>query len=172
MSKYIDFATHAEDQKAIAFYTQRFILNPDQLQALALPVVLAWEGLPFAPQNATSIAESPGVYAFVIKHPAEGLPPHGYVVYVGQTGAKKTARTLRQRFKNYFDEKKRPKRPRIHQLLNKWETCLFFQFATLDPTAVDLLEIEAKLNDAMMPPYSHQDFTAEVRAKKQIWEAS
>src|ERR1035438_1992753 len=172
MTQYHDFATHAADQKEIAYYTQSFILHPKQLQGLQLPVSLAWQRIPFLSHNATSVTEKPGVYAFVIQHEAQGLPPHGYIAYIGQTGAKRKDRTLRDRFKDYFGERKRPKRPRIYELLNKWEECLVFHFARIDPGVANLLDIEAKLNDAIMPPYSQQDFSAEIRMKKQIWDAS
>lgn len=172
MTQYHDFAAHAEDQKEFAYYRQEFVLHPKQLQGLRLPVTLTWQQIRFMAHNAASVTEGPGVYAFVIQHAAEGLPAHGYVAYIGQTGAKKKNRTLRDRFKDYFGEKKRPKRPRVYELLNKWESCLYFHFAAIDSGAVDLLDIEARLNDAMMPPYSQKDFSAEIRMRKQILEAS
>jgi len=88
MTQYQDFIDHQREQKDIAYYTQRFVLHPKQLQALQLPIDLTWQQTPFLPQNAVAVAEQTGVYAFVIQHDAKGLPPHGYVAYIGQTGPK------------------------------------------------------------------------------------
>lgn len=168
-----DFAAHEAEQKDMAYYTQRFVLHPKQLQGLQLPVSLSWQKTVFSVTNAASVADESGVYAFVIQHDGNGLPPHGYVAYIGQTGAKKHDRTLRARFRDYLNDKKRAKRPRIWALLNKWETCLVFHFAPLDAKSVDLLDVEARLNDAMIPPIPRNDFSTTVmRSRKNIWEAS
>jgi len=172
MPKFQDFIDHETEQKDIAYYTQRFVLHPKFLQGLQLPVSLTWQQTPFLPQNASAVVKETGIYAFVIQHDAKGLPPHGYVAYIGQAGAKKHSRTLQARFKEYLNNKKRPKRPRIWALLNKWETCLVFHFAAIDAKSVNLLEVEAKLNDAMFLPYPQNDFSPSIRPKKNIWEAS
>jgi hypothetical protein len=57
-------------------------------------------------------------------------------------------------------------------MLNKWKGLLFFYFAPVDPAIASLLDVEAKLNDAMIPPYSQQDFSADIRKKKNILEAT
>jgi hypothetical protein len=85
------------------------------------------------------VVMEPGVYASVIQHDGPGLPAHGYVAYIGQTGSERKERTLRDRFKDYFGEKERPKRKHIWELLNKWEDCLFFHFAPVDVNHADLL---------------------------------
>jgi hypothetical protein len=172
MSKYLDFASHAVVQKEIEYYTQRFILRPRQLVDLSLPVVLNWQRIRFVKKYSSSVVEAPGIYAFVIQHDGLGLPPHGYVAYIGQTGAERQKRTLRDRFNDYFGEKKRPKRKHIWELLNKWDECLFFHFAPVDVKRADLAKIEQQLNDAMMPPYSRFDFSADIRKRKRIWEVS
>ena len=60
----------------------------------------------------------------------------------------------------------------VWEFLNKWDGCLFFHFAPVDAKQADLAEIEQRLNDAMMPPYSRCDFSAEIRKRKRIWEVS
>jgi hypothetical protein len=67
-------------------------------------------------------------------------------------------------------EKVRPKRPGVGWFLNTWDTCLAFHFAVLDPAAVDLFDVEKKLNDAMLPPYSRADFSPEIRQMKRLAE--
>jgi hypothetical protein len=173
MAKYVDFAAESKIQKDIQYYTQRFILQPEALLGLSLPVSLKWQNIRLSAGNAPSVVEQTGVYALVIRHDGIDLPPHGYVAYVGQTGADKPNRTLRKRFKDYVgNEKKRPKRPHVYTLLNKWEKCLFFYFAPVDRNIADLKLIEARLNDAMMPPYSRNDFSVDVRPRKSVWEVA
>jgi|SRR6476661_5441624 len=172
MPKFVDFARHAAKQKNVSYYTQNFILYPKRLRSLALPVDLKWSRIRFSKANLNRIVLKPGVYAFVIGEDDPNLPAHGYVVYVGQTGAKRNDRTLRNRAKEYLREKSRPKRMAVFDFLNKWQRSLFFHFAPVDSAVTDLLSIESKLNDALMPPYSHQDFSPEVRTEKKIWEKS
>ncbi|MGE0702453.1 MAG: hypothetical protein AB7P22_00810 [Vicinamibacterales bacterium] len=141
------------------------------MAALALPVNLQWHQIPFRQENADGIVEEPGVYAFAIGHSQAGLPPHGYVLYIGEVGGKSgPTRTLRARFKDYLREKTRAKRPQVAYFLNTWETCLVFHFATLDPESVDLFDVERRLNDAMIPPYSRGDFSPEIRQMKKLAE--
>lgn len=172
MAHFVDFARHSATQKDLSYYTQRFILHPKSLRNLALPVSLTWSRVRFSKGNLDKIASKSGVYAFVIGEDDPNLPPHGYVAYVGQTGAKKDDRTLRYRAREYLREKTRPKRMTVFHFLNKWQRCLFFHFAPLDAAKFDLLSVEAKLNDALMPPYSQQDFSPEVRTSKKVWEKS
>jgi hypothetical protein len=172
MSEFVDFAADLSYQKDLSFYTQRFNLDPQRLAGLRLPVELKWHRIRFLIDDVNDVLPQPGVYAFAIGHENPGLPPHGYVIYIGQTGAKKNERTLRHRVKEYFREKTRPKRGHVHYFLNKWDQCLFFHFAPVDPGTVNLLSLEAQLNDAFMPPYSRQDFSPEIRRRKRIWEKS
>ena len=153
-------------------YSPRFSLNPKNMDKIALPVVLTWQQTLFKKENTSLVVDKPGVYAFAIQHPKADLPPHSYVLYIGQSGAGKgkKARTLRVRFTEYFREKRKPKRPLVHYFLNAWDGCLSFYFAPVDPKATKLLDVEIILNDAMMPPFSINDFTAEVRARKRLSE--
>ena len=153
----------------LARYRVRFWLDPAKMAAVTVPATLDWDQRPFNRSNAPEIAERPGVYAFAIAHNAVGLPPHSYILYIGQAGAKGGAtRTLRARFKEYLREPRRVRRPAVALLLDTWPTCLVFCFATVDPDAVDLLDVERQLNDAMMPPFSQEDFSAEIRAAKRL----
>jgi len=167
-----DFASHRARQKDFAYYTQRFLLDPRLILRCALPAQLTWHRVPFTKSTLNLVANQPGVYAFAIGRDTRHLPPHGYVLYIGQTGAKKNDRTLRQRAKEYYVEKTTGTRPHISEFLNKWNRCLFFHFAPLDPNVVDLLKIEAILNDALVPPYSIKDFSADIRKQKAIWGLS
>lgn len=171
MPEQYDFPSVQAKLSGLTLYSATFRLNPTNLAALALPVGLQWQQIPFRPENADTIVEQPGVYAFAIAHGQTGLPPHGYVLYIGEVGAKSgPSRTLRARYKDYLREKLRGKRPGVAYFLNAWETCLVFHFAVLDPAAVDLFDVEKKLNDAMIPPYSRADFSPEIRQMKRLAE--
>jgi hypothetical protein len=172
MAHYYDFPTVQAKLAEIQAHAPGFSLVPKKMQGLKLPVALTWKQTPFDVKHTASVIEQPGVYAFAIQHGALGLPPHGYVIYVGQAGAEKghKIRTLRKRFTEYFKDKIKPKRPAVHYFLNAWETCLVFHFAPVDPKATNLKAVEAALNDAMLPPFSINDFSAEVRPMKRLSE--
>jgi hypothetical protein len=167
-----DFARRETEEKNFRHYKQHFWLNPKQLRGCSLPVQLNWSRVPFRAKLLPTVINKPGIYAFSVAQDGCGLPPHGYVLYVGQTGAKKKEhdRTLRQRAREYFREKTTGSRPHIASFLNKWSKCLYFYYAQVDPTKINLLNIETKLNDALIPPYSVGDFSPEIRRLKRISE--
>jgi hypothetical protein len=170
--KPFDFAAQRSSLKDFSYYQQHFTLHPKQLSGCALPVRLAWRSIPFRKRFFPTVMNTQGVYAFSVRHVEGGLPPHGYVVYIGQTGAKKseTNRTLRTRVKEYHREKKEGTRLHVAEFLNKWAKCLSFHYAPVKPGSADLLELETKLNDALMPPYSVRDFSADIRKRKRLLE--
>jgi hypothetical protein len=45
-----------------------------------------------------------------------------------------------------------------------------FAYAPMDIDQPARREIERRLNDALMPPYSQKDFSAAVKAKKGAWQ--
>jgi hypothetical protein len=172
MKKYHDLAAHKAEQSEFGYHAQTFYLWPKQLTKLALPTALQWSSIRFAPGNASQIVTKPGVYAFVIQHNDTNLPPHGYVAYIGETGEEGTLRTLRDRYRDYVRDRQWPKRERIYEMLNKWESCLFFHFAPVDVPLVDLLDIEQRLNDAIIPPYNKRDFSPSIKRMKNIYEST
>jgi hypothetical protein len=165
----IDAVSKAEQ---LVRFRQQFTLDPKQMRGIDLPVQLKWQTIRFLKSNISQVAKLPGVYAFAISHQHGDLPPHSYVLYIGQTGAKPNERSLRARIGDYFREPKSPKRAHIYKLLKTWKTCLLFHFAPIDRKATDILEIERKLNDALLPPYSVGDFSPEIRKAKRILELS
>ena len=81
-------------------------------------------------------------------------------MYVGITGHVSAERTLRDRYRDYLRE--RGKRVQIWHMLRKWTDHLYFHFSVvLD--AIELDQLEVALNDAIIPPYVTNDFSAQVR---------
>jgi hypothetical protein len=149
-------------------FRQHVVLMPDQWHTFAPDPPLQWHFVRFHAAGAEHIPQQPGIYAFVVQFQdhANGplpLPPHGYVMYAGITGFVGPNRTLRDRFSDYLREKRRAKRVPIWSMLNKWSDDLFFHYSVVDDPA-RLGEIEIALNDAIIPPYVSNDFSAEVRA--------
>jgi hypothetical protein len=165
-----DPAAQQIEQRNYRHYEQTFTINPRQMRGCTLPTKLVWNRVPFKKNKLKGITNRPGVYAFSVLHDTADLPPHGYVLYVGQTGAKTKAqhRTLRQRAREYFREKTTGSREHVALFLNKWAKCLYFYYAQLDPATVDLIDIENKLNDALLPPFSVGDFSPKIRKMKRI----
>lgn len=160
-----DFENNLKDLK---YYKQDVILDPARWSGFASPVQLNWRSVRFDAENRNHIPHERGIYAFVVQfqdHQASPLPLpiHGYVMYAGITGHRSADRTLNDRFGDYLRDQKRPKRMSIYSMLNKWAGHLFFHFSTVGPE-VQLDTLETTLNDAIIPPYVTNDFTAEVRA--------
>lgn len=164
LSTIIDFESNLSQLKN---FQQNVILSPGQWRSFVPPEPLAWDKVKFRPENRGAVPEQRGIYAFIVQFQDHGqlplsLPPHGYVTYGGITGAE-ADRTLRDRFGDYLRDQRRPKRWQIHSMLNKWADDIYFHFAPVGPN-FDLAALETALNDAIIPPYVTNDFSAEVRA--------
>jgi len=138
-----------------------FRLVPTHITGFKLGIQLDWIGVQFDHANANEVPNGRGVYAFIVEETGKGLPPHGYVMYVGKAGD--GAHSLRKRFRDYFQDIKRPKRPSIYNMLNQWGDVLSFYFAEIHNPDVQLTDLETALNDALLPPFSKNDFSAGVR---------
>jgi hypothetical protein len=83
-------------------------------------------------------------------------------MYAGITGFLAQNRTLRDRFGDYLRDQRRPKRVPIWSMLNKWSDDLFFHYSVVE-NPDELGKIKIALNDAIIPPYVSNDFSAGVR---------
>jgi hypothetical protein len=139
----------------------KFRLVPQHLVGFSCTLRLNWKVVRFTLSNVSAVPNRRGVYAFVVEEPNRGLPTHGYVMYVGKAGDGQNS--LRNRYRDYLHDQKRPKRPHIYRLLNQWANVLSFYFAEIDDPTVPLTEIEMCLNDALLPPFCKNDFSAGIR---------
>lgn len=148
---------------------QRFILLPEQWNALRLPIDLRWESIKFNDSNKIKIPDVRGIYAFVVKQDHTSLPIHGYITYVGLTGDTRE-RTLKMRYQEYLGYQKRPKRPLVHVMLNRWKDNLYFNYVEIPNKLQRLNVIETALLDALIPPYNEDDFSGEFgRIVRTAW---
>ncbi|MBF0555463.1 MAG: hypothetical protein HQK96_13060 [Nitrospirae bacterium] len=152
--------------KNIMAYSRPFMLNPHQWRKYSHPLKLSWSFVKFEDNNKITVPEERGVYAFVVRHVNDYFPHHGFIMYVGIAGKRGTKRTLRDRFLEYIVERTQNKRPAVHFMLNAYKEDLFFYYVPVSDTAVELEPLETALNDAILPPVSKMDFSAEMRAMK------
>ena len=168
-----DFESNLKDLKN---FQQRVILSPDQWSGFVPDPPLNWQAVRFGGINSSHIPEARGIYAFVVQFQDNTiaptlLPQHGYIMYAGITGHDAATRTLRDRFGDYLKDQRRPKRLSIHSMLNKWKDHLFFHYSTV-ADGVPLDQLELALNDAVIPPYVTNDFSAEIRALVRVLRAN
>lgn len=149
-------------------YQQNFFLIPKQLGGFSSRTSLDWQKVKFDASNRAAVPEGRGIYAFVVEHNDSELPPHGYVMYVGISGDR-SEHNLRKRYGDYLREKKIQKRVRVHYMLNNWSGCLFFHYAVVSDKRVNLHKLEKGVSDALMPPFSTNDFSAKVRQSRRAF---
>jgi hypothetical protein len=157
-------------------YQQNVILDPEQWRAFQNQTALQWQSTKFEQASLAGIPNVRGIYMFVVQFQDHSqlptrFPLHGYIMYGGITGEAANTGTLRSRFQNYLREQKRPKRVQIWSMLNKWKDDLYFHYSTVAPN-VDLGLLETDLNDAVIPPYVTNDFSAEVREMVRVLRAN
>ncbi len=161
-----DLSEQAFVERVDSLHAERrsFYLSPSRWRSTKIATSLTWTEVPFAKKNQASIPELPGIYAFIIRHCESCFPPHGFIMYIGITGSQSHKRSLRVRYGDYLNEKTRNKRPRVHYMLNKYESDLYFGYVATPGTDVDLSSLEIQLNDAIIPPVGRKDFSAEFKA--------
>ena len=160
----IDFANRASEQ--IGRYRIKVTLSPALLMADDYDLnPLSWCSIQYGDEEIHKVPDNKrGVYAFAVCQQSEVLPPHGYVLYIGIAG-KDSDRPLRERYKDYLNNKKIMKRTKIAMMIGNWRQVLRFFYAPVDdafPTEA-LQKLERQLNTALLPPYSDRDMVAEVR---------
>lgn len=152
-------------QKVDAFRAdlRRFLVSPRHWRTSRVTAPITWTYLPFTEANRNHVPEEAGVYAFIVRHDNDHFPHHGFIMYIGITGAKGNGRTLRNRYGDYLRDQKKLKRPKIHAMLSKYPDDLQFAYAAIPDPAFDLETLERDLNDAIIPPEVVNDFSAEIR---------
>ena len=160
-----DIIMDSHDRMKIS--TEEFQLNTFQWEGITkihCPTDLTWDSLAFRAEEAPNIPLTRGVYAFVVRPGEHPIPPHQYLMYIGIS-----RRTLRARFREYFKEKARMKRPKFYKYLTRYEDYLYFYFAPVKDESFDLRHLERALNDALLPPMNQMDFSADIRQARKAF---
>lgn len=158
--------------KDISKYRFECILNAESLLAEEYDLEgLEWESIPYGEDQIDLVPDDRrGIYAFTLRAPHPVLPPHGYVMYIGIAG-RRSARSLRSRYRDYLNTRKVAKRLTIARLIGTWHDMLQFQFAAVDEdmSSEELERLEEQLNSCMMPFFSDGDLEAETKAKRKAF---
>ena len=147
-----------DEQNQLSAHRHTFSLWTRQWAAYNLSDQFHWEIYPFQQDQIENIPREPGIYSFVIQPGIASYPECSYLIYIG-----KTERTLRQRFKEYFCERRDEEsgRPKIFRFLNLYEGYLHFCCSTIQEKE-RLTEIEDALSDAFLPICNKQ-FSSRIR---------
>lgn len=129
-------------------------------------MVLQWDSVPFAKRHRAKVPRKRGVYCFALRPPIKNAPPVLFPLYIGETG-NTSGGTLRGRFGQYFPEQTKVKRGHVSYALTKWKKSIHFYFAVVSKG--DLKKVEAILNGAYIPPFTHEDFYAPLRKVVSAW---
>ena len=146
---------------------QTFFLSPKQWNASSVPPDLDWDWVPFDKDHADAVPSDRGVYAFVVELDKAGIPPHGYVMYVGETG-NKSKETLHTRFLSYFREMKKQCRA-VHYALIKYKEHMYFHFSRITDNRRNLRKVEESLCSTLIPPCNRRDFDWKLRRARRAF---
>ncbi len=169
----VDFAKEADDEVG-RYRIDGMIISPEKLQFSSFCVpALSWQSIKYGEQEIKKVPDDRrGIYAFALCEQSAVLPPHGYILYIGIAGRRKSKRSLRARYKDYLNEKMVRKRARIARMIGTWHKVLRFYFVPVDNnfTSADLEKLEMQLNTALMPPFSEGDLEAETKMKRRAFK--
>lgn len=138
----------------------KFIISPDDFHRADIAPRMEWRSVRFDQAEQANLPTEPGLYAFVVRVNFPGLPPNGWVLYIGQTGHGTSAGTLRSRFGQYLKEKKKLKRHSVFFMLNAWDGALEFFYTPLPSRKAELVELETELLGAFRPPFTDRTYPA------------
>lgn len=138
-----------------------FIISPREFSRANIRPPLSWKSVSFAPSSKGKVPQEPGLYAFVVRIQFPGLPMHGWVLYIGQTGHGSSGATLRSRFGQYLDNKRKPRgRHKVFYMLNAWDGSLEFFYAPEPARKAQLKKLETQLLGAFRPPFTDLTYPA------------
>ena len=170
-TKIDDFAADAD--REVGRFRLEFSLSPDRLLTSPFELEeLKWQSVAYLDED--GINEVPddrrGIYAFAICGDNAVLPHNSYVLYVGIAG-RKSNRSLRARYRDYFSISKVLPRAKVAMMISKWRSVLHFHFAPIenDITSDQLETLEEQLNGALMPPMSTGDLAADLKRKRRAF---
>ncbi|MGE3538662.1 MAG: hypothetical protein AB7N91_14690 [Candidatus Tectimicrobiota bacterium] len=168
----VDF-THKVNEDIGKFQIQ-FILSPEQLSIDHYVIsTLQWDSISYGDAELNKVPDDKrGVYAFAISKQGNKVQPqHCYVLYIGIAG-KDSNRSLRERYRDYLNEKKVIKRERIARMIGTWHSVLRFFFAPVNDSvsSSDLQLLEKQLNSSLMPPFSIGDLEAGIKSKRRAFQ--
>ena len=151
-------------------YIARFTLIPEHLTRADYTLSsLTWHSVRYDDDEALEQIPSDkrGIYAFVVRHPSDILPMHGYVLYIGIAG-RDSNRPLRERYRDYLSVSQIRRRYNITQMIGNWRSVLHFLYAPVENnvTSEELKRMERQLNTALMPPFSLSDLEAGIGPKR------
>ena len=147
-------------------------ISPERLMTHPFAVeTLCWQAVPFGEDGIEQVPDDRrGIYAFSVYHENPILPRHGYVLYIGIAG-RRSERSLRARYRDYFNERKIAERPGILRMIVTWSDVLKFCFAPIEDTisSEQLEELERQLVGAFMPPFSVGDVEADLKRARRAF---
>jgi hypothetical protein len=138
---------------------QRVIFWPERWKRFNPPAGITWQwkSVPFEKSSSSSVPKDQhGLYTFVLCPQIASHPKNHFILYIG----KADKMTLRDRFRSYFDDMRRIKRPAICYVLNKYVGYLEFCFTPVQQPS-EIEQGEESLLSALLPPYN-AEFPAEV----------
>lgn len=143
-----------------------FFMDVASWKTFLSPIPLNWDKVPFGEASRSKVPKVRGLYVFTVELPNIGIPQHGYILYVGETGNTSDA-TLRSRYGAYLGHlRNEDGRPAVFYMLKNWEDALFFNFVEVPDTTIDVKAIQDKFIDAMIPPVNKKDMKATIKAGK------
>lgn len=168
MKKKHDLDTNESD-KIKGGYRKKFILYPTFWTEKANEVghKLNWKRYRFTRANHDKIVKEKGIYCFVLQPEVKNFFETKYLLYIG-----KTNRTLHTRYSEYLNELegKKKSRPKVKDMLDRYNGYLYYYFCSLD-TKAKVDDVEDKLIDTFIPHVNVEIKRAKIKPEfKYIYE--
>jgi len=143
-----------------------FYMDVASWKKFTSPIALNWTRIAFGEATRTQVPTVRGLYVFTVVAPTLGLPEHGYILYVGETGNTGGA-TLRFRYGQYLANlNNEDGRPAVFYMMDNWKDDLFFNFVPVPDATIDVKAIQNSFIDALIPPVNKRDIDAKIAAGK------
>ena len=151
----IDWHGKKVKRQSIKGHVRRFLLYPpfwkDSTKRISPGI--KWKKVKFISTNIPRVPTSHGIYCFVMIPPKpNNFWTTRYLFYIG----KAASASLRERYKNYLNEKKglgigrQKARIKVEEMLNDFDGYMYFFYSEILETR-EIVEIEEKLLNTYMP---------------------
>jgi hypothetical protein len=147
----------------LALHIERYILYPPFVQRVNDLPQLQWHSIDFDMAHRDKLPRSKGVYAFAIEFNDSRLPKTSHITYIGKAGDDNSNNTIWNRFYDYVRHRNIGDRPRISEMLTRWEGHLRYYYAVV-PAGFSTGDVEEHLIDILMPPYNRGDYSPELQS--------
>jgi hypothetical protein len=119
--------------------------------------------------NSIIIDNKIGIYLMYVQPLNTILEMPRYLMYVGISGEKGSARPLKERLQDYLNIGQLKKRTSVHQFIQMYYENVYIVYSLYDGDYKELEEVEQTLHEFFYPLYADREFKPRTKQNRKSW---